>query len=115
IGSGGPPAPTATPAPTASPTPTPAPTAVPAGSIDTDGDGYSDVFESFVGSSTTRACPQTPMANDEAVDAMPVDFDDDGAVNGSDLLTFASAIGAGINFGQEARHDLNMDHVVNGT
>ena len=114
-----PPGSTATPAPTASPspapTPTPVPTAFPAGSSDTDTDGYADSMETFVGTSTVLACPQTSIANDEAVDAIPVDFDDDGTVNGSDLLTFASAVGAGINFAYESRHDLNMDYVVNGS
>ena len=63
-----PPGATASPAPTAAPTtpptpaptppPTPAPTA-PSGSTDTDSDGYSDLVEAFVGTSTTLDCPLT--------------------------------------------------------
>lgn len=83
--------------------------------VDSDGDGFSDVVEAYVGTEPTAACPSTPMAGDEEPDAFPADFDDNQVVNITDVgHVLPPAFGAqsgGQDFGQ--REDLNPDGVIN--
>jgi hypothetical protein len=101
------------------------PWTVPAG--DSDCDGFPDsvaigppdalAAETFMGTDPTRQCASTPARNDEPLpDRWPVDFDDNQAVNGSDLLTFAPVFGKSMGDpGYDARWDLSGDDKINGT
>jgi len=53
---------------------------------DCDGDGWSDDEEDYLGTDKCDACADTPAANDEAVDAHPLDLNDDQAISAGDLL-----------------------------
>jgi hypothetical protein len=82
---------------------------------DSDGDGFTDVDESYLGTSPLSECPATSTSGDEEPDAFPADFDDNQAVNISDLgkilpPTFGSQYG-GPNFVQ--RRDLRPNGVIN--
>ena len=54
-------------------------------SLDSDGDGFSNSVETYLGTDPNRACPATPAANDEPVDTWPPDFDDNQVINIIDL------------------------------
>jgi hypothetical protein len=80
---------------------------------DSDGDGYSDTVEQFIGTNPNAACSSTTTPNDEAVDAWPPDFNDDKTV---DLLDgnvlrnlFNSHTGDGV---YQKRYDLNADGAI---
>jgi hypothetical protein len=81
---------------------------VPAG--DPDGDGFTTSIENFVGTDPTRHCASTPAANDEPPpDKWPVDFNNDGKANLSDVLKYSPGPGAPYN----VRFDLNGDNRIN--
>jgi uncharacterized protein YkwD len=104
------PAPTPSPSPTLSPSPSPAPTAsasptpAPVGtsgpSDDPDHDGFVTSRELFVGTNPTRFCGK---------DAWPPDFNGDGTVNLSDVVSFP-AFGSAQDY--NARYDLSADHRI---
>lgn len=71
---------------------------------DSDGDGFSDQREYVMGTDMYRKCSQTTVANDESVDAWPVDFDDNQIVDLTDALMFKAFLPS-----SEARYDLNGD------
>ncbi len=77
---------------------------------DSDGDGFSDEVEAFVGTQPMVACGVTPAADDEEPDASPPDFNDDETVNivdaGAMRTVFNSVQGDGR---YAARKDLNAD------
>jgi lysophospholipase L1-like esterase len=94
---------------------------------DTDCDGFPDSMpidppnafssEAGMGTDPTVECAADDTRNNEpGTDAWPVDFDDNQAVNGSDLLTFAPVFG-GIspNPPFDARWDLNNDDRIHGS
>lgn len=74
---------------------------------DTDGDGYSDAVEGYLGTDPNRRCAADVARNNE-LDSHPLDFDDNGWFNVSDWLSFNRVFGS-----SEARHDLNWDGLVN--
>lgn len=99
--------------------------AVPSG--DSDCDGFPDTIpvaspnalssEASMGTDPARHCAADNTRNNEASpDAWPVDFDDNQAANGSDLLMFAPVFGAiSPNPLYSTRFDLNSDGRINGS
>jgi len=89
-------------------------TVISAADLDSDGDGFSDQAESFVGTKPTAACAATAAADDEEPDASPADFNDNQSVNIVDVLAmkpvFRSTEGDGT---YVARNDLTADGAIN--
>jgi len=92
---------------------------------DFDGDGHMDNFEVYVGTGPDLPCAVTGYLDigggndDEAPDARPFDFNDDQAVNLSDVLRYNGAISGSPIFGATGplsvavrRYDLSMDDSV---
>ncbi|MEO7666914.1 MAG: dockerin type I domain-containing protein, partial [Dehalococcoidia bacterium] len=81
--------------------------------VDADCDGFTSVTESRLGANPARQCAQTTAPDDEALDAWPVDFNDDRIVDSADMTRLGSAynIGAG-SPGYNPRFDLNGDRRV---
>jgi hypothetical protein len=82
---------------------------------DSDGDGFSDTVEQFMGTLPTTACPATPAADDEEPDAWPTDFDDNQVVDILDIVRLTPPV-----FGSEppnpnysSRKDLTGDGAIN--
>jgi hypothetical protein len=73
--------------------------------MDTDGDGFSDVMETYLGTDATKSCAQTPVppgtsggANDEnLIDNWPLDFNDDRAASTPDILAVGGGFGVAVN------------------
>lgn len=85
--------------------------------LDSDGDGFGDEVEGFVGTNPMVACASTGVASDEEPDAWPADFDDNQIVNITDVFNvlppvFGSSVAdpAYVN-----RVDLQPDGVINIT
>ena len=77
---------------------------------DSDGDGFTDAVELFVGTDPLSPCNQTTTVNDEAVDAWPPDFNDDTKVDISDVVLLRSRYGSTSGEGSyDPRFDLNAD------
>jgi hypothetical protein len=67
---------------------------------------FSDEVEVFLDTDPTEACPTTAVANDEAVDAWPPDFNDNGQTDIGDLVLLKNHwVPLGNPYG--ARYDLN--------
>ncbi len=92
--------------------------------LDSDGDGFADTNEDFVGTDPNLACSttgavthpgDTTKINDEAVDNWPADMNDDQVVNLSDMLYLAPPMffSVGPNPPYRVRYDLNLDGVIN--
>jgi photosystem II stability/assembly factor-like uncharacterized protein len=82
--------------------------------VDTDGDGFSDCAEQYMGTNINLACPLTSAADDEAVDAWPPDFNDDTFVDISDTARL-NAQRFGAKRGDpdyNPRYDLNADGFI---
>ena len=80
---------------------------------DLDNDGFTNDVESYLGTDPGRACPATAVANDEAVDAWPPDFNDDQFVDISDVAEISALFGAtqgDPNY--DPRYDLNVDGFI---
>ncbi len=82
---------------------------------DSDGDGFNDAEEAFVGTDPNDPCADTPVANDEADDKWPPDFDDNQTVNILDIVqmtppVFGSTVGEP-DYSQ--RKDFNGDGAIN--
>lgn len=78
--------------------------------------------EAHMGTDPARHCASTTginpaFRNDEPPpDRWPVDFDDNGIMNGSDLLSFAPVFGKVLgNMGYDARFDINNSNSINGS
>ncbi|MEK7573266.1 MAG: CAP domain-containing protein [Patescibacteria group bacterium] len=87
----------------------------PASAGDSDGDGFIDGIENFIGTNPNKKCATTSTINDETPDPWPVDFDDNKIVNLSDLGKYNAAMSSSIgqaNYNQ--RLDLNADGIING-
>jgi hypothetical protein len=83
---------------------------------DSDGDGFSDQLELYVGTNANQRCPATTTRNDEPVGATPFDLDNNRVVNGSDLLMYSPVFGSiGPNPPFNRRFDVNMDNKINGS
>lgn len=81
---------------------------------DTDGDGFDDAVESFVGTLTLEPCARTSDPDDEEPDARPSDFNDDQAVNILDIvqLTPPTFNSAPPDANYSIRKDLTADGVI---
>jgi Bacterial Ig domain/Bacterial TSP3 repeat len=82
--------------------------------LDSDGDGFRDCYEEYMGTNVNVACPADIVENNETVDAWPPDFDDDTFVDNSDVGAITSRFGAvrgGANY--SARYDLDPDGAIN--
>ena len=95
-------------------TPTPS-SPLPVIDKDTDGDGFSDAAETFMGTDPIKACPATSIANDESIDAWPPDIDDDQIVDITDIAQLGPPVyestAGDPNYSK--RKDLNNDGVNN--
>src|SRR3990172_2831022 len=82
---------------------------------DSDGDGYDDAVEIFLGTDPNQACSLTTDLNDENPDPWPPDFDDNQTLNIAALVPFKTAFGAvdPSDPAYSARYDLNMNGAVN--
>jgi hypothetical protein len=85
---------------------------------DTDGDGFSDGDEAFIGTLPMASCPATDAADDENPDAWPPDFDDNQVVNIVDLNKILPApLGhwgeTPASPGWSPRYDIVPDGVIN--
>jgi hypothetical protein len=83
--------------------------------LDSDGDGFSDAIEAFVGTSETAACPSTTAAGDEEPDAWPPDFDDNQAVTILDIVQLTPPVfnSSPPDADYVERDDLNADDAIN--
>ncbi len=80
---------------------------------DADNDGFTNGVESYLGTHPGSACPATPTADDEAVDAWPPDFDDDRFITSGDLSQVAARVGQTVPPAAQ-RYDLNADGFITG-
>lgn len=95
-------------------TPTPTPTSAPSTSLDSDGDGFTDIIESYIGTSPSLKC-QVSSSSTGPNSAWPPDVNGNDRVNRSDAEAFEPYINkkagqAGFN----VRFDLNKNGVING-
>lgn len=80
---------------------------------DSDGDGYSDAIEQFVGTNPNQPCSSTTTANDEATDAWPPDFNDDKKVDIMDVTLLRARFGSNLGDATyQKRFDLNADNTI---
>lgn len=79
---------------------------------DTDGDGFLDEDEEFMGTLPYNACPATSTVNDEPIDAWPPDFNDDQTVNIFDLALFNPHFGSSEG---DPNYDPRYDLDINGS
>ena len=81
-----------------------------AAETDSDGDGFTDAAEAFLGTDALSACNATATANDEDTDAWPPDFNDDTKIDIADVVllrsVYSSESGDGI---YDQRFDLTAD------
>ncbi|MEX0799744.1 MAG: DUF4114 domain-containing protein [Dehalococcoidia bacterium] len=81
-----------------------------AAETDSDGDGFTDALEQYMGTDPFSACNQTTAANDEPLDAWPPDFNDDTKVGVLDLALIRnfhnSVLGDAV---YDPRYDLDAD------
>lgn len=75
---------------------------------DYDQDGFSDAIENYLGTNPARSCPTTTIANDEAVDAWPPDFNDNKIIQIDDANAVSSRFNRAAQ-GANRRYDLNGD------
>jgi hypothetical protein len=81
-----------------------------AAETDSDGDGFTDAAEAFLGTDPLSACNATTTTNDEDIDAWPPDFNDDTEVDIADVallrIVYGSRSGDGV---YDPRFDLTAD------
>ena len=87
-------------------------TVIGSGDPDSDGDGFSDLVESYVGTKPAAACSTTSTAGDEQPDASPADFDDGQTVDIIDVLAVRPVFGTTVP-PTSLRYDLAPDGNVN--
>src|SRR3990167_5107269 len=76
---------------------------------DTDRDGFTNTEEAYMGTNANSVCSATSIANDEAVDALPADFNDDRIVDNADTALLAAAGFVPYN----PRYDLDTNGSIN--
>ncbi len=87
---------------------------------DSDGDGWTDAEEAFMGTLVGVACATTATANDEDPDSWPPDFNDTQDVDGFDVFLVAQRFGSTTmstptgKLPYAARYDLNGDGAIDG-
>lgn len=78
--------------------------------IDSDGDGFTDALETYMGTDPTKSCAQDVTQNNETpFDNWPLDFNDSGNINVLDVSSYSSQFNKNVGAGADARHDLNSD------
>ncbi len=88
--------------------------------MDSDSDGFSDAVETYLGTDAEKSCAQTPvppatggLANDEAIDNWPFDFNDDRQAAIGDVSTYSSRFGKNVDVAPAApRWDLNANGTI---
>jgi len=85
--------------------------------VDTDGDGFSDCAEQYMVTNVPLACPVTSVADDEAIDAWPPDFNDDTFVDITDVNRMAAQRFGAMRGDPDynPRYDLNADGFIDIT
>ena len=84
-----------------------------AGLLDSDGDGFTDGEELFMGTLPLVACSTTDAAGDEEPDAWPVDNNDDTWSKLDDVLRYIPVFNTlGPLSPAEKRYDLNADDKI---
>lgn len=83
--------------------------------LDSDGDGFTDGKETFMGTLPLKPCPETAAPEDEDFDAWPPDFNDDKTVNILDMVRLAPPVFNAVppDPDYRERKDLNADGAVN--
>ena len=82
--------------------------------VDTDGDGWTDEVELFIGTLPNQKCSTTMVANDEDPDAYPPDTTDSRGVNTQDIGKFVPHLNSHDGDGRyRNRYDFTMDGRVN--
>jgi len=79
--------------------------------VDTDGDGFSNWLEAYLGTDPNDACSNTATPNDETVDAWPPDLNDDRFVDISDVSMLTAYMGESVPPAPQ-RYDLNPDGAI---
>jgi len=72
---------------------------------------FADEREAQLGTNPVRACAATPTANDEATDPYPLDTNDDGFTDISDIATVGGFFGKA-QTSSNVRYDLNLDGFI---
>jgi hypothetical protein len=87
------------------------------GNVDSDGDGFLDGDESYMGTDPNWECPATTAGDDETVDSWPPDFNDDTFVDILDVSRMAAQrFGSGRGDPDyDPRYDLNGDGFIDIT
>lgn len=89
-------------------------TALVVAATDTDGDGFDDLIEQFIGTDETQPCNLTATPDDEVTDAWPPDFNDDREVGIADVISLRDKYNTSNGDGSyQTRFDLNADGTVN--
>jgi murein DD-endopeptidase MepM/ murein hydrolase activator NlpD len=81
---------------------------------DTDGDGFPNDLESYLGTNSSSDCSSSATENDEETDGFPLDLNDDKIIDQLDVDTFKPILNSRrgqAKFSQ--RHDLNQDGIIN--
>src|SRR3989344_2535050 len=76
---------------------------------DTDRDGFTNTEEAYMGTNANSVCSATSIANDQAVHALPADFNDDRIVDNADTALLAAAGFVPYN----PRYDLDTNGSIN--
>jgi hypothetical protein len=82
---------------------------------DPDRDGFAIFNERHMGTDENSRCPKTATSNDEAVDALPSDFDDNRSVGASDISRILTKFGKNsqsADWNQAKRFDLDANGAV---
>jgi hypothetical protein len=84
--------------------------------VDSEGDGWTDALEVYLGTDPADGCNADTMANNESPDAWPPDFNDDRTVDIVDVLALKPVFGTVEGEpGYSARFDLNASGTTNIT
>ena len=76
--------------------------------LDSDGDGFSDNAEVFMGTNPNKGCPSSALDH-----AWPVDVNNDKSVDDADMSTVVPYVNGTLAYNR--RYDLNQDGKINGT
>jgi hypothetical protein len=82
---------------------------------DSDGDGFNDSLENFLGTNASRKCANNSTPNNESgQDAWPFDFDDNQIANTLDMGKYVAVLNSVAGDGKyQQRFDLNRDGRIN--
>jgi hypothetical protein len=72
---------------------------------------FADEREAQLGTNPVRACAATPAPNDEPIDPYPLDFNDDGFTDISDIISITGRLGQA-QTPSNVRYELNLDGFI---